>query len=74
MLAALSTGFGFAWKSGVAAEIICTTGHSIGSQISAAKSTLDYAEVFASTVVVVVLSVTLEWLVRRIFRKREVVA
>lgn len=72
--AALTTGFGFSWKSGVAAEIICTTGRSIGSQISAAKSTLDYAEVFACTVVVVVLSVTLEWLVRRIFRVREVVA
>ena len=71
---ALATGFGFAWKSGVAAEIICTTGRSIGAQIAAAKVTLDYAEVFASTVVVVVLSVTLEWLVRRVFRKREVVA
>ena len=72
--AALSTGFGFAWKSGVAAEIICTTGRSIGAQIAASKITLNYAEVFASTVVVVVLSVVLEWLVRRIFRERKVVA
>jgi len=72
--AALSTGFGFAWKSGVAAEIICTTGRSIGAQIAASKSTLNYAEVFACTVVVVVLSVTLEWLVHRVFRERRVVA
>ena len=72
--AALSTGFGFAWKSGVAAEIICTTGRSIGAQIAASKSTLNYAEVFASTVIVVVLSVVLEWLVHRLFRDREVVA
>ena len=70
--AALSTGFGFAWKSGVAAEIICTTGRSIGAQIAASKSTLHYAEVFASTVIVVVLSVVLEWLVHRLFREREV--
>lgn len=69
---ALSIGFGFAWKSGVAAEIICTTGRSIGAQIAASKSTLNYAEVFASTVVVVVLSVVLEWLVRRWMRNGEV--
>lgn len=72
MQAALTTGFGFAWKSGVAAEIICTTGRSIGAQISAAKSSLEYAEVFACTVVVVLLSVALEWLVCRVFRKGEV--
>lgn len=67
--AALSTGFGFAWKSGIAAEIICTTGRSIGAQIAAAKSTLDYAEVFASTVVVAVFSMALERVVRRVVRR-----
>lgn len=67
--AALSTGFGFAWKSGVAAEIICTTGHSIGSQIAEAKSILDYSQVFACTVVVAALSLALEWLVKRLVRK-----
>ena len=67
--AALSTGFGFAWKSGIAAEIICTTGRSIGAQIAAAKSTLDYAEVFASTVVVAVFSMALEYVVRRVLRR-----
>lgn len=69
---ALSIGFGFAWKSGVAAEVICTTGHSIGAQIAASKMALDYAEVFASTVVVVVLSVVLEWAVRRWMQAGEV--
>ena len=66
---ALTTGFGFAWKSGIAAEIICTTGHSIGSQIASAKSTLDYAEVFACTAVVVALSLALEWLLKHLIRK-----
>lgn len=69
---ALSTGFGFAWKSGVAAEIICTTGRSIGAQIADAKILMNYSEVFAGTVVVVVLSVVLEWLMRRLIRKGEV--
>lgn len=67
--AALSTGFGFAWKSGIAAEIICTTGRSIGAQIAAAKGTLDYARVFACTVVVAVLSVALERLLHRVIRR-----
>jgi len=67
--AALTTGFGFAWKSGIAAEIICTTGHSIGAQISAAKSTMDYAAVFACTAMVVALSVSLEYLLRRLIRR-----
>ncbi len=66
---ALSTGFGFAWKSGIAAEIICTTGRSIGAQIGAAKSTLDYARVFACTAVVVVLSVVLERLLHSAVRR-----
>lgn len=69
MSAALTTGFGFAWKSGIAAEIICTTGNSIGAQISASKSTLNYAQVFACTVVVVLLSVLLEQLLHRVVRK-----
>lgn len=67
--AALSTGFGFAWKSGIAAEIICTTGRSIGAQIGTAKSTLDYAQVFACTAVVVALSVVLEWLLHKAVRR-----
>lgn len=67
--AALSTGFGFAWKSGIAAEIICTTGRSIGAQIGAAKSTLNYAEVFACTVVVAALSVALERLLHSLIRR-----
>lgn len=69
---ALTTGFGFAWKAGVAAEIICTTGRSIGAQIAASKSTLDYAEVFACTVVVVVLSVALEWLMQYLLKRKGV--
>ena len=66
---ALTSGFGFAWKSGIAAEIICTTGRSIGSQIATAKSTLDYAAVFACTAVLVALSLMLEWLLKRLIRR-----
>lgn len=67
--AALTTGFGFAWKSGIAAEVICWPRDSIGYQIATAKSHLNTAEVFAWTAVVVLLSVALEWLLRRLLRK-----
>ena len=67
--AALTTGFGFAWKSGIAAEVICWPNESIGYRIAAAKSYLNMTEVFAWTAAVVVLSVALEWLLRYLVRK-----
>lgn len=58
--AALTTGLGFAWKSGVAAEVICRTGDSVGNLLWASKTSVEYDEVFAITAVIVVLSVLLE--------------
>ena len=67
--AALTTGFGFAWKSGIAAEVICQPRMSVGQNMYAAKAYLETAEVIAWTVVVVLLSVVLEkgllWAFRR---------
>ena len=70
--AAVTTGFGFAWKAGVAAEILCWPASSIGYHIAAAKNLLETAEVFAWTSVVVVLSLLLEWLLRLMVNRREV--
>ncbi|MBQ3202586.1 MAG: ABC transporter permease subunit [Clostridia bacterium] len=70
--AAVTTGFGFAWKAGVAAEILCWPADSIGYHIAAAKTTLETADVFAWTAVVVVLSVVLERLLRRVINRWEV--
>ena len=58
--AAVATGLGFAWKSGVAAEIICRTNMSLGDMIWGSKSAIAYDEVFALTLVIVVWSVVLE--------------
>lgn len=58
--AAVATGLGFAWKSGVAAEIICRTNLSLGNMLWASKSAVAYDEVFALTLVIVVWSVLLE--------------
>lgn len=58
--AAVATGLGFAWKSGVAAEIICRTDLSLGNMLWSGKSAVAYDEVFALTLVIVVWSVLLE--------------
>jgi len=70
--AALTTGLGFAWKSGVAAEVICRTDGSIGNLLWASKTSVDYDEVFALTVVIVVLSVILENLMKILLRRYSV--
>ena len=54
------TGLGFAWKSGVAAEVICKPKYSLGSLLQTAKVTLETPAVFALTVVIALLSLGLE--------------
>ncbi|MBQ8683667.1 MAG: ABC transporter permease subunit [Clostridia bacterium] len=71
LVAALTTGFGFAWKSGIAAEVICQPKMSIGQNMYAAKAYLETAEVIAWTVVVVLLSMVLERLLLRLFKRQE---
>ena len=71
-LAACTTGLGFAWKSGIAAEVICSPDRAIGSELKNAKAYLETPEVFAWTVTVVVLSVLLERvLLHAVKRKRK---
>lgn len=67
--AALTTGLGFAWKSGVAAEVICRTKDSVGNLLWASKTSVDYDEVFAITVVIVILSVALENVLKLALRR-----
>ncbi len=60
LLAACATGLGFAWKAGVAAEVIARTANSIGKYLVESKSYLEIADMFAWTAVVVALSVLFE--------------
>lgn len=60
VLAACRTGLGFAWKAGVAAEVIGRTARSIGNMLYESKLYLETVDLFAWTVVVVVLSRVLE--------------
>lgn len=60
LLSAFQLSLGMCWKSGVAAEVIGTPDHSIGGALYLAKIYLDTANLFAWTVVIVVLSVLFE--------------
>lgn len=71
---ACTTGLGFAWKSGIAAEVICTPANSIGKQLYSAKAYLETPEVFAWTVTVVLLSVLLERVLLQAVKRRKAVS
>lgn len=64
-----STALGFAWKSGIAAEILGSTQGSVGQQLNTAKVELDSEGKFAWTIVVILLSILFErvvvWMLRR---------
>lgn len=60
LLSAFQLSLGMCWKSGVAAEVIGMPDHSIGGALYLAKIYLDTADLFAWTVVIVVLSVLFE--------------
>lgn len=64
------SGLGFAWKSGVAAEVICNPTGSIGSMLSNAKSNLEYARVFAIVLTIVILSLILENIIKFFWREK----
>ena len=68
-LAAITTAMGLAWKSGVAAEVLCIPRPAIGTQIYNSKLYLDIPDLFAWTVAVVLLSLALEWLLRRLLER-----
>ncbi len=58
--AALNSAVGMAWKAGIAAEVICPHGKSIGSALHDSKIYFETVDTFAWTVAVIILSVVLE--------------
>ncbi|MCC8045344.1 MAG: ATP-binding cassette domain-containing protein [Clostridiales bacterium] len=67
----LTTGLGLAWKSGVAAEVICPPRYAIGTELSKAKTALQSPELYAWTVVLILLSLTMEAVLRRLLNLRK---
>ena len=68
-LAACTTSLGFAWKSGVAAEIIALPQKSIGFMLYQSKLRIETVDLFAWTLLIVTLSMLLEWLLVKSMRR-----
>ena len=60
------SGLGFAWKSGIAAEVLCNPAVSLGKSISRAKGNISYDEVYAITITIVILSIIVEILFKHL--------
>lgn len=68
-LSAATTGLGFAWKSGVSAEVIARPEFGMGRHIIDSRTYLETAELFAWTAAVVILSFALEKLMVFLLRR-----
>ena len=65
------SGLGFAWKSGVAAEVICNPTGSLGALLSNAKNNLEYSRVFAIIFMIVILSFILENIIKLLWKEHD---
>ena len=70
LAAAVCTAIGLAWKSGVAAEVLCLPKAAVGTQVYFSKLYLDTPALFAWTLIVVALSLTVERIARRLLLGR----
>ena len=68
-LSAMRASIGLAWKAGVAAEILAMPLNSIGTEIYEARMYLEVVDMFAWTLLVILLSVLLELLFSLLFQK-----
>ena len=62
-------GLGLAWKSGIAAEVLCDTNDSLGLIISQNKISLEYDVTYAVTLNIILLSVIIEYLLKFLCNK-----
>lgn len=70
LTAACTTGFGFAWKAGISAEVLSHPVFSIGTRIYESKISLETEDLFAWTLVIVLLSLLLEKIAVRLLKIR----
>lgn len=69
-ITACVTASGLAWKSGIAAEVLCQPTDTIGTNLHNSRVYLETAELFAWTAVVIVLSYIIEVLFVRLVKGR----
>ncbi len=68
-LSAMRSSLGMAWKAGIAAEVLLQPLTSVGKQIFESKYMLETRDLFAWTLVVIVLSVLIEQLMMLVFAR-----
>lgn len=66
LMSGISNALGLAWKSGVAAEVLCAPKLAIGTQIYNSKLYLETSELFAWTIVVIILSMNFEKIIKKL--------
>lgn len=67
--AGVETGLGLAWKAGVAAEVLCRPKSAIGTQVFFSRNNLETPQLFAWTLVVILLSFLVEIVLVKLLRK-----
>ncbi len=67
--AGCTTALGLAWKAGVAAEVISLPQSSVGYHLYRSKITIETADLFAWTLVVILLSVCIEKVIMKLLKK-----
>lgn len=70
LMSGISNALGLAWKSGVAAEVLCAPKLAIGTQIYNSKLYLETPELFAWTIVVIILSMIFEKIIKRVIKAK----
>ncbi|MDO4565220.1 MAG: ABC transporter permease [Clostridia bacterium] len=70
LFAAGATGWGLAWKAAIAAEILAIPMNAVGSQMYFAKLYLESVDLFAWTMIIVLLSIITEQALLLVGRKR----
>ena len=69
-ISACIVAMGFAWKAGIAAEVLSTPKFSIGTSLYNSKIYLETEQMFAYTAVVIILSILLEKLMVKLLDKK----
>jgi NitT/TauT family transport system permease protein len=70
LISGVCTAVGLGWKAGVAAEVLCLPKAGIGTQVYYSKLYLESPSLFAWTIVVILLSMAVEHLVRRVLHQK----
>lgn len=69
LLSGVTNALGFAWKAGVAAEVICNLKDTVGKHLADSKSNLEMDLLFAWTLTVILLSMLFEVIFQKAFQK-----